>query len=87
MTFYGNGVVWDREREKPLCKFENGKIETDDIRAINILKERYKYEAEKEILVETEEEEVNPLKCSHCGFIAKNLSGLMAHSKKHEKED
>lgn len=30
MTFYGNGVVWDGKNNRPLCRFEDGKIDTTD---------------------------------------------------------
>jgi hypothetical protein len=46
MRFYGNGVVWDAENDKRLCKFsraargEKGVFETDDKRAQAILIER-----------------------------------------------
>jgi len=37
MKFKGNGLVWDKERNKPLCKFINGEFETDDMRTIEVL--------------------------------------------------
>lgn len=37
--FKGNGLVWDREKNKPLCKFNDGKYETDNARTIKLLKE------------------------------------------------
>ncbi|MBD1223287.1 hypothetical protein [Virgibacillus halodenitrificans] len=37
MNFKGNGLVWDKEKNKLLCKFENGKYETDDKREQKIL--------------------------------------------------
>jgi len=30
MTFYGTGIVWDKVSNKALCRFENGKFETED---------------------------------------------------------
>jgi len=30
MKFYGNGLVWDKEKNKPLCRFVDGTIETED---------------------------------------------------------
>lgn len=39
MIFYGKGVVWDKERSKPLCRFENGVFETKNTRIIRLLKE------------------------------------------------
>ena len=47
MLFYGNGIVWDKETNSKLCKFENGKFETDDTTIISKLKERYTYEVEE----------------------------------------
>lgn len=42
--FKGNGVVWDRAKNKTLCRFENGELITNDIRIIAILlKKHYKY--------------------------------------------
>lgn len=41
MKFYGNGIVWDKQNNKRLCKFVNGEYETDDPRAIKILKFLY----------------------------------------------
>ena len=37
MLFKGNGGVWDKEKNKRLCKFVNGEFETEDIRTIEIL--------------------------------------------------
>ena len=79
MVFYGNGIVWDKENNKPLCKFTNGKFETGDARIISLLR-----------LGKYSEEESCPVtdaflfKC-HCGFVAKNLSGLRAHERRHTK--
>lgn len=43
-VFYGNGIIWDRARNKALCRFEKGKFLTNDIRIIAILvKKRFKY--------------------------------------------
>ncbi len=33
-------IVWDKERDRPLCQFNGGELETDDERVINILVER-----------------------------------------------
>lgn len=30
MKFYGNGLVWDKGKSKPLCRFVDGAFETDD---------------------------------------------------------
>ena len=45
MKFYGNGIVWDKEKNKRLCKFVEGEFETDDNRIVNNLVDLgYKYE-------------------------------------------
>jgi len=31
MKFYGNGMVWDKAKNKPLCRFVGGVFETDDM--------------------------------------------------------
>jgi hypothetical protein len=41
MVFKGNGIVWDKERNKALCEFKNGVFETEDERTIKLLKEIY----------------------------------------------
>lgn len=42
--FYGNGVIWDKAKNKALCRFEKGKLLTTDIRTISILlKRRFRY--------------------------------------------
>jgi hypothetical protein len=38
MKFQGCGIVWDRERNKPLCRFVGGELETDDSRICTTLK-------------------------------------------------
>lgn len=45
MIFKGNGVVWDGEKNKPLCKFVKGSLSTLDQRTISIL-ERNNYQGE-----------------------------------------
>ncbi len=57
MLFLGNGIVWDKETNKQLCKFVDGKFETDDIAIIVKLKEKYMYvaEIENKIIEETKE--------------------------------
>ena len=39
MKFFGNGIIWDAENNKNLCKFENGEFETENKRVIHILTE------------------------------------------------
>lgn len=38
MIFYGSGIIWDAEKDCILCKFKDGKFETEDRRIISILK-------------------------------------------------
>lgn len=54
MIFLGHGIVWDKETNKQLCRFIDGKFETDDIAIIIKLKEKYAYEVEG-IVEETKE--------------------------------
>lgn len=50
MKFYSdkkkNLIVWDKAKNKRLCKFVNGEFETDDKRIIGILSQNYKYSGE-----------------------------------------
>jgi len=39
MKFYGNGVVWDKDNSKRLCKFIDGVYSTEDKREIEIIKQ------------------------------------------------
>lgn len=57
MEFLGNGIVWDKEKNKALCSFEKGKFETEDMRIIKILLSLgYKTENGDEIVIENAEE-------------------------------
>ncbi len=58
MIFLGNGIVWDKETNKQLCKFVDGKFETDDIAIIVKLKEKYMYVAEIENKIIEEVKEI-----------------------------
>lgn len=42
-----NVIVWDAERSKILCQFDNGIFCTDDKREIEILSKKYKSEVEE----------------------------------------
>ena len=33
MTFYGKGIVWDKAAGRVLCRFSDGKFDTDDMAA------------------------------------------------------
>ncbi len=37
MIFYGNGIVWDKQKNKKLCLFKNGHLETEDSYIIETL--------------------------------------------------
>lgn len=60
MLFLGNGVVWDKETNKRLCKFVDGKFETDDKEIIEKLKQRYTYveEIEDKVIEEIPQKKV-----------------------------
>ncbi|CEG31439.1 MULTISPECIES: hypothetical protein [Bacillaceae] len=47
MKFYGHGVVWDSENNKPLCEFVDGELKTTADGVIKTLKQ-LGYKAEKE---------------------------------------
>lgn len=54
MKFYGNGIVWDGDNNKVLCKFLNGEIETSDKHIIDKLTEKgYKCDVVKEAIAVT----------------------------------
>ena len=57
MKFFGNGVVWDAERSKALCRFDkSGELETDDKRICDKLVELgYKHDGE---IIDVEYEKV-----------------------------
>ena len=38
VVFKGNGVVWDKEKNRPLCRFINGEYKVEDPRIQGILK-------------------------------------------------
>lgn len=56
VTFKGNGLVWDKERNKPLCKFDkSGEYKTADKRIISILKDNYESDYIEDKIVNTKE--------------------------------
>jgi hypothetical protein len=57
MKFYGNGIIWDAVKNKTLCKFEKGILETEDSYICNRLKE-LKYKNDEEFDVYLLEENV-----------------------------
>lgn len=49
MRFYGNGIVWDAERNTRLCKFKGGELDTSNERVIQLLSRMgYRYDGETE---------------------------------------
>ena len=44
MKFYGKGIVWNPDTNKPLMKFVDGKYETEDEYIIKKLKPNYKHD-------------------------------------------
>ena len=38
MKFFGKGIAWNHELDKPLCKFIGGELETEDQKVIEKLK-------------------------------------------------
>ncbi|WP_121605311.1 hypothetical protein [Virgibacillus sp. Bac332] len=45
MKFYGNGLVWDKEKNAVLCRFTNGELETNELRVKQeLVKLGYKYD-------------------------------------------
>lgn len=58
MKFFGNGLVWDIDKNKVLCKFENGEFEIEDTRVINKLIDlKYEHEGVVEDALQQEENE------------------------------
>lgn len=52
MKFYGNGIVWDAQAGRTLCRFINGEFESTDEHTESVLKGLgYKYDPPKEIRV------------------------------------
>ena len=65
MKFYGNGIVWDKERNKALCTFKNGEFETKEDRVKDILLDLgYKHDGEiiEDVEYEVTEEIVEDIK-------------------------
>lgn len=50
MKFYGTGIVWNPDKEKALCQFVKGELDTEDAEIINKLIELgYKHEETERI--------------------------------------
>ena len=65
MKFYGNGIVWDKERNKALCTFKDGEFETKEDRVKDILLHLgYKHDGEiiEDVEYEVTEEVVEDIK-------------------------
>lgn len=46
MKFYGNGIVWDGQKNRPLCEFKNGEFDTsDNCKIEKLIKAGYSHEA------------------------------------------
>lgn len=78
----GNTVVWDKERERELCRFEKGQLETEDPRTCEILvKLGYEHDGElpKPELVKEIDDELAALRAK-----GKEYGIKSAHSMKKE---
>ena len=53
MKFYGNGIIWDSVKNKVLCKFDKGILETEDTYICDRLKE-LDYKHDEVIIKEVE---------------------------------
>jgi len=65
VKFYGNGIVWDKERNKALCTFKDGEFETKEDRVKDILLDLgYKHDGEiiEDVEYEVTEEVVEDIK-------------------------
>ena len=78
MKFYGNGIVWDAKKNKPLCKIKK-ELETDDEYIIKELK-RLGYAYEK-----SEEKTEKVLTVAELKKIAKN-KGVKGYQKMKKAE-
>lgn len=51
IIFYGKGMVWDKQKNKLLCKFENGEYKTEDKHEQSVLKNlEYEHEEIKKVV-------------------------------------
>jgi len=55
MKYKGHGIVWDKSKDKVLCEFENGFIETEDKAIIETLN-KLGYEPVHDVPAEPEPE-------------------------------
>ena len=63
MKFFGTGNVWDTRKNKVLCEFVNGVIETKDPYTCSVLKDQgFKYEGKMEAELDEKTQELNSLK-------------------------
>lgn len=61
MKFYGNGIVWNAQANRPLCRFEKGELVTEDENVIKTLAELgYKHD-EPPIIKTIETVEIEPV--------------------------
>ena len=62
MKFYGNGIVWDKSKNKALCTFKDGQLDTEDVYIIEKLKESgYKFDQENNEIEIEEKKDIKPL--------------------------
>ena len=77
--YYGTGLVWDKERHCILCKFIDGKIETDDGRTIAILDSLgFKREGKSNIIIIEDESEIIDVEEVKEGVIASRIAAHAA---------
>jgi len=73
MKFYGHGIVWNPVKNKALCKFINGELETTDSEVIsNLLKLGYEHDGEVTEEKKSEEKNEKALTVAELKKIAKS---------------
>lgn len=59
MIFKGNGIIWDAEKDRALCNFQDGEFHTKDKRVMQLLQDyglEYEYENGDEEVEESEDD-------------------------------
>ena len=83
MVFAGNGIVWNPETNSALCRFSDGKFETEDkAHQKRLIDMGYKVLKEDYIDVEFKEEEMTYLEMK--AYCKKN--GLTGYNKMNKEE-
>ena len=78
--FTGRGVVWDKERNKILCKFVDGSFETTDERTKNILNGlKFPCDNYDEIVIVEDEEVIEH--CDNSALAEQDIEELKAYCK------